>query len=328
MAEPTKETTVGTANAVVTPRVPAALTDPTGEIGSRFAARAEHWEGFAFSSITKIIDLTDDARLIDITTDAPFVAGYHRSDEDLRALENRILGYIPTEVVPDSGLVLVEMSGLSAASDWFRTSEMKLGWGDMPVWMMGYEHGIRCLALCDVLADGGPAIVRGLRLGVGALGAGTTGSQVVDSLLDQVTVEEVLAFHQIDDIRDCWDVTSFFTVPGRKRNDRHPFGYAPYAYLVLVRRALQCNATLGFSYTNALSDDSLAKNVMATVPLAGRDLRAPVVEGHEYNAEMKAFTLDPFDAGVVLFDPGHERSALMAPFRNTPVAHVLVRTES
>jgi hypothetical protein len=312
MAEPTTETTPGTTNAGTTSRVPAALTDPSGEIGARFAARSSHWEGFPFSSITKVIDLTDDARLIDLTDDAPFVAGYHRSDRELHTLEQRILGYVPREVVPDSGLVLVEMSGLSTASDWFRTSEMNLKWGDMPVWMTGYEHGVRCFAVCDFLAEGGPAI---------------TGSQVVDSLLGQVTVEEILAFHQIDDIRDGWDVTSFFTVPGRKRNDRHPFGYAPYAYLVLVRRALECNAVLGFSFTNGLSDDSLAKNVMATVPLAGRDLRAPVVEGYEYNAEMKAFTLDPFDAGTVLFDPGHERSALVAPFRNTPIAHVLVQTE-
>jgi hypothetical protein len=327
MAEPTFEPVAIATNAGVAPRVPTALTDPTGEVGSIYTTRTAHWEGLPFSSITKVIDLTDEARLIDLTDDTPFVAGYHRTAEELRALEERILSYVPADAVAESGLVFVEMSGLSAVSDWFRTSEMNLGWGDMPVWMTGYEHVTRCFAVCDFHADGGPAIVRGFRLGIGALGAGTTGSQVVDSLLGQVTLDEVRAFHQIDDVRACWDVSSFFTVPGRKRTDRHPFGYAPYAYLGIFRRALQCNVPVGFSYTNRLTDESLAKNLIPQVPLAGRDLRAPTIEGYEYNADMKAFVLSAFDGGEMLFDPGHEYSAMIASFRNTPMAHVLIRTE-
>ncbi len=315
------------AGAAVATRVPLALTDGSSVVGPSFALRSAHWEHVAFSSVAQVIDLTEEARLIDLSVDSPFVAGYHRTPEELAILEQRILSYVPVEAIPASGLVFVEMSGLSSASDWFRTSEMNLEWGDMPVWMIGFEHAARCFALCDFGAVDGPAIVRGFRVGIGALGAGRTGSQVVDSLLDQVSVEEILAFHGIDDLRRCWDVTSFFTVPGHKRNDRYPFGYAPYAYLGIFRRALQCDMPMGISYTNRLTDDSLAKSMIPSVALAGRDLRAPAVEGYEYNVEMKAFVLPTFDGGAMLFDPGHEYGPMLEPFRNTPMANVLVRTE-
>lgn len=313
--------------AAVATRVPIALTEGSGVVGPSYTSRTMHWEGVAFSSVTQVIDLTEEARLIDLSTDAPFVAGYHRTAQELAILEQRILSYVPAEAIPESGLVFVEMSGLSSVSDWFRTSEMNLEWGDMPVWMIGFEHAARCFALCDFGAEGGPAIVRGFRVGIGALGAGRSGSQVVDSLLNQVSVEEICAFHGVDDLRRCWDITSFFTVPGHKRNGRYPFGYAPYAYLGIFRRALQCDMPMGISFTNRLTDDSLAKSMIPSVALAGRDLRAPAVEGYEYNVEMKAFVLPAFDGGAMLFDPGHEYSPMLEAFRNTPMANVLVRTE-
>ena len=329
MAEPQPDELIlpGVAGATVAPRVPLALTEGSDVVGASYTSRTAHWEGVAFSSVTPVIDLTDNARLIDLSAESPFVAGYHRNFEELAVLEQRILSYVPSEAVPDSGLVVVEMSGLSSASDWFRTSEMNLEWGDMPVWMVGFEHAARCFALCDFGAEAGPAIVRGLRLGIGALGAGQTGSQVVDSLLDQVGVEEICAFHGIDDLRTCWDITSFFRVPGHKRNERFPFGYAPYAYLGIFRRALQCDVPMGLSFTNRLTDESLAKSMVPTVALAGRDLRAPEVEGYEYNAEMKAFVLPAFDGGAMFFDPGHEYNSMLESFRNTPMANVIVRTE-
>ena len=315
------------AGSVVAPRLPTALLEGATVLGPMYAARTAHWEGVGFSSVTQVIDLTEEARLIDLSVDSPFLAGYHRTAKELATLEQRILSYVPAAAIPGSGLVFVEMSGLSSVSDWFRTSEMNLGWGDMPVWMIGFEHAARCFALCDFGADDGPAIVRGFRIGIGALGAGRSGSQVVDSLLSQVSVEEICAFHGVDDLRRCWDITSFFTVPGHKRNGRYPFGYAPYAYLGIFRRALQCDMPMGISFTNRLTDDSLAKSMIPTVALAGRDLRAAAVEGYEYNVEMKAFVLPAFDGGAMLFDPGHEHSPMLQAFRNTPMANVLVRTE-
>ena len=68
-------------------------------LSARYAAVAHRWPYLATEHVVDVLDLAESKRTIDLIAESPFVGGYHRSDEDMAAMEQRVLGYVPREVL-------------------------------------------------------------------------------------------------------------------------------------------------------------------------------------------------------------------------------------
>lgn len=283
-----------------------------------------------------VIDLTSDEAVIDLTRlpgppagDGfnPHTPGYHRTEEECRELERRIISLIPADAVPASGVVMMSIDGASPLVDLSRTREMQLGWGDLPTYMHGYEAAATNMMLVDFRRPDGPAIVMAGRLVDGSLTPPTSsGSQVIDSLSDRISADEVVRWLGRTTLRDCWDVTTFYTVTDLARSERFPFGYAPLGYVGLCRYAFWKTVPLFFSYVNDATMRSFERVGITWRDVADRELRAPLVDGWEYNSSFKAVVQSIIDLSLPLFDPDHVFNPIVETYRAMDLPTVVVES--
>ena len=295
-------------------------------LSARYAAVAHRWPYLATEHVVDVLDLAESKRTIDLIAESPFVGGYHRSDEDMAAMEQRVLGYVPREVLGESQLAMVVLDGLHPLVDWSRTREIGLDWSEMPAYMHGYEHAARFFAFCDFGLQQGPRIVFAGRMFDGRkMGPESTGSQVVDALLGQITPEEVCSFHGIDDLHKVWESSSMYRIKDIPRNDRYPFGYGAFAYLGVIRMAIEDDVSAILSYVNEATARQLVRQGIPSVPLGGRELKPRSDEGSAYFEDCAAYGYPLMEAADSMLNANAESSEFLDLFRKPALPRVVVR---
>ncbi len=295
------------------------------ELTPRYAAMHDAWPDLATEYVVDVLDLTESPRMIDLVAESPFIAGYHRSDEDMAAMEQRILSYVPREVLGESQLAMVILDGLNPLVDWSRTREIGLEWTEMAEYMHGYEHAARFFGVCDFGLDGGPRIVYAGRMFDGRkMGPESCGSQVVDGLVGEITPEEVCAFHGIDDLRKVWESSSMYRIKDIPRTDRYPFGYGAFAYLGVIRMAIEEDVSAILSYVNDATARQLVRQGIPSVPLGGRLLKPHSEEGSAYFDDFAAYGYPLMDAADSMLNVNSELSEFLDLFRKPALPRIVV----
>jgi hypothetical protein len=282
-----------------------------------------------------VIDLTDDVvridlsagEVIDLTEPNPYARGYFRTPEQCADLERRIIELIDPAIIPDSGLVQVMIEGASPLADFNRTLEMSQGWLDMPTYMHGYEHATLAIALVDFDRER-PAITNGGRIVLGRLTAPySSGSQVIDALGDRIDPQAVGAELGAD-LRTCMDGTTFIAVRGLPRSPKFPFGYGLLNFVGFTRLMLAENAPWGFAYVNQESLDFFTKVGLRYQLILGEELQAPLVDGHQYNADFHAVVLPQETFLRSFLSDDHPLAAVVEPYRKMALPQLMVRSPS
>lgn len=295
------------------------------QLSARYAAMLDAWPDLQTQPVVDVLDLTESNRTIDLVAESPFLRGYHRSDEEMATMEERILGYVPRELLGESQLAVVVLDGLHPLVDWSRTREIGLDWSEMASYMHGYEHAARFFAFCDFGLEQGPRIVYGGRMFDGRkVGPESTGSQVVDGLIGEVTAAEVCAFHDIDDLHKCWESSSMYRIKDIPRTDRYPFGYGAFAYIAVIRMAIEEDVSGILSYVNEATARQLVRQGMASVPLCGRELKPHSEEGSAYFDDFAAYAYPLMGAANSLFSINPEMSPFLDPFRQAALPRIVV----
>jgi hypothetical protein len=304
--------------------------DPT-LVGSRYADAAQRWRGHHHSDDRTIVDLTDGSKIPNLNnglgTTEPYRDGYFRTPAQMAEMEQVILSLVPDDmgINGPSGLVAIGIDGACALSDWGRTMEMSYNWYDMPEWMAGYEAASMVAIVADFHYPAGPRITIAGRNIVGSrTDPASTGSQVVDSVLDQVTTDEILRHHELTDLRACTDFTTYYRVPNT-RNKAHKIGYAPYLMMAGLRDFIRFDCESAFGYVNRLSEQSLDRQLFPSEGIAGKEVRAPLVGGHDYNAEYVAVYLNMRSYADLAFNPESPFAEIMEPLIATPIPGLRVR---
>ncbi len=275
-------------------------------------------------SHVSVIDLTLPGAVIDLRAASP-AERYREARDDMAMLLGELRAELPNDAFEaGNGVVGVFAHGESRYGDIVRAVEIDQGWGDMPTYMDGYEHASVFFLWFDNSADGERELVHCGRLLRGDLLSSTScGSQVVDTALAhvdaQVTVDEVLAFHQIADIRSCWDIVSSISLNSR-RVTRTPYG------LLSFRMGLDLLAAhdvpKAFSWINPLTQRSFRRLSMPATQLCGRTIPAPKIDGYEYNEGFFAGCQDVIESRSGLMNTRHKTGSYVATARDWPLSFV------
>jgi hypothetical protein len=312
---------------------PAAPTPDPQLIGQRYRdiAAARGWRGHHHVDDRTVIDLTDGSKIPNLSNGLgntePYRDGYFRTPAEMAELEQIILSLVPDDmgINGPSGLVAIGIDGDCALSDWGRTMEMSYNWYDMPEWMAGYEAASMIAIVADFHYPTGPKITIAGRNIIGPrTDPASTGSQVVDSVLDQVTTEDILRHHELTDLRASMDFTTYYRVPNT-RSKVHKAGYAPYLLLAGLREFIRFDCESSFGYTNRLSEQSLERQFFPSEQIAGKEVRAPLVGGHEYNAEYIAIYLNMRSYADLAFNPESPFASMLEPLVMTPVPGLRIK---
>jgi hypothetical protein len=276
------------------------------------------------SSRVSVIDVTSLDAVIDLRATSP-ADRYREAHDDSALLLRELRAELPNVAFEEgNGVVGVFAHGESRYGDIVRAVEIDQGWGDMPTYMDGYEHASVFFLWFDNSAGGQRDLVHCGRLLRGDLLASTScGSQVVDTALAHldapVTVDEVLTFHQIADIRSCWDIVSSISLNSRGVT-RTPYG------LLSFRMGLDLLAAhdvpKAFSWINPLTQRSFRRLAMPATQLCGRTIPAPQIDGYEYNEGFFAGCQDVIESRAGLMNTRHKAGSYVATARDWPLSFV------
>ena len=267
-----------------------------------------------------VIDITSSEAVIDLRAASP-QERYREARDDAGFLLKELSAEIPGEAFSaGDGVVGVLAQGESKYGDIVRATELEMGWGDMPTYMDGYEHASVFFFWFDNSIQRTPELAHCGRLLRGdRLPPTSSGSQVVDSALSEVTVESVRAFHQIADIRRCWDITSSVSL-NRRGVTRIPYGLLSFRMGLDLLAAH--DAPKAFSWLNPLTQRTFRRLSMPATQLCGRTIAAPQIDGYSYNKSFVAGCQDVVDSRAGLMHTRHEVGSYAATIRDWPMSLV------
>jgi hypothetical protein len=277
-----------------------------------------------------VIDLTMPELLIDLT-ESTQVQRYNTALETAPALTEELIDLLPNDCYEfGEGLVCVVAPGESKYGDIVRAWETKMGWGDMPTYMNGYEHASVFTLFIDKDPTGRAELVHCIRQLQGSrLGPESSGSQVIDSASFAITADEVRSFYGIDDLHTCWDTTSSVSL-NKRGVKRVPYG------LLFLRLGLDYmyahGAPKSFNWINPLTLKSIRRMGFAPDLLCEREIQAPLVDGYEYNERFIAGAQDTVTTRSAILSTHHREGSLAAKVRDWPLSivsldHTIISTD-
>jgi hypothetical protein len=289
-------------------------------------ADRSNWVGHKIGIVAEVID-DQNLPVIDLTSDQPWTAGYHRTSAELAGLEQKLIATIDPELAALSGLVIVEVDPASPLVDFGRTKELEFGWEDLPMYMKGYEHAAPGSFLVDFDRPDGPRIVFAGRSVRGRLlGTESCGSQVIDTV-GHLTAAEVRSYYGVADLHSCYDITTAYRINGLERSRRHA-EYFLHMFMVMMRTIVSEDVPYCMAYMNPMSKHAMERAGLPMMPLCGKEIVAPLVGGHEYNAAFQAIAISVDEVSNTLYNPSHPFSELVEPFRSVEIPLMYLRVPS